>query len=698
MMPRMNFLPARSSLVLLCLLAGCASPTPHASSSRASGNGPSQATVESAVSRVKPSLVKIEVIATQYGQGREVKTESSGSGVIITKQGHIITNHHVAGRAVRLNVILSTNEEIEAELVGTDPLTDLAVIKLKTDGKREFPCVAFGDSDKIAVGQPVLAMGSPLAMSQSVTRGIISNTKMIFPRFVPELRMEGENVGALVRWITHDAAIFPGNSGGPLVNLRGEIIGINEIGFGLSGAIPGNLAQNVANQIVQQGFVSRSWLGTEVQPVLKSMGMPRGVLVATVIDGSPSSRAGIQAGDVLMQLAGQTVDVHHNEQMPVFNQLVAAIPVGKKVDAVVWRNGKKLTLTLTTEAREPARGDQVELRMWGITASEISMAIAKELRLSSREGVMVTSLMASGPAGEAKPSLMPGDIIRMFNHDPVRDIAALQAMTAKVLEKAAAPVPVLVVFDRKREQIVTVVSVGIKETNNVGRETRKAWLPVSVQAVSRELAQAMGNADLAGVRVTQVMSNTTAAAAGLRVGDIIMAVDGEPVRALRPGEEEVFWAALRMIPVGSKPEIKVLRETQTITLAPELVRAPVPERELARYDDPHFEFSARDLSFFDQMREGWDDPQNGALVTEIKPGGWAAIGRLSPGDVIVEVGGEPINDVSTLENVFKKLASQKPPVVVLRVKRGIHGRYVEIEPTWDNIASIQPSSTPEKKQ
>jgi serine protease Do len=240
--------------------------------------------------------------------------------------------------------------------------------------------------------------------------------------------------------------------------------------------------------------------------------------------------------------------------------------------------------------------------------------------------------------------------------------------------------------------------VGIKETNNVGRETRKAWLPVSVQAVSRELAQAMGNADLAGVRVTQVMSNTTAAAAGLRVGDIIMAVDGEPVRALRPGEEEVFWAALRMIPVGSKPEIKVLRETQTITLAPELVRAPVPERELARYDDPHFEFSARDLSFFDQMREGWDDPQNGALVTEIKPGGWAAIGRLSPGDVIVEVGGEPINDVSTLENVFKKLASQKPPVVVLRVKRGIHGRYVEIEPTWDNIASIQPSSTPEKKQ
>src|SRR5207253_3697801 len=163
-------------------------------------------------------------------------------------------------------------EEIEAELIGTDPLTDISVLKLKPEQPREFTPATFGDSSKISVGDSVLAMGSPMALSQSVTLGIISNIEMIMPRLfgsMARFRLDGEDVGALVRWIGHDAAIYGGNSGGPLVNLQGDIIGINEIHFGLSGAIPGNLAHTVADEIIATGKVRRAWLGVDVQPLFK---------------------------------------------------------------------------------------------------------------------------------------------------------------------------------------------------------------------------------------------------------------------------------------------------------------------------------------------------------------------------------------------------------------------------------------------
>ena len=185
--------------------------------------GGSAATVDRAVARVTPALVRIEVVSTRFQSGRAVKQETGGSGVIVRKDGYILTNHHVAGHATRLVCILSSNEEIEAELVGTDALSDLAVLHLKPDKARTFPAVSFGDSDELKVGDTVLAMGSPLALSQSVTRGIVSNTKLIMSRALGGaggFTLDGEDVGGLVRWIAHDAAIFPGNSGGPLVNLR----------------------------------------------------------------------------------------------------------------------------------------------------------------------------------------------------------------------------------------------------------------------------------------------------------------------------------------------------------------------------------------------------------------------------------------------------------------------------------------------
>ena len=362
--------------------------------------------IESAIGRVKPALVRIRVVSTEYSGYREVKMQEVGSGAIITKDGYIITNHHVAGHAARMFCTLWNREEIEAELIGTDPLTDISVIKLKPEKPREFSPAVFGDSSIIRVGDYVLAMGSPMALSQSVTLGILSNTEMIMPRFFGpsgRFRLDGEDVGAMVRWIGHDAAIYGGNSGGPLVNLRGEIIGINEISFGLSGAIPGNLAKAVAHQIMASGKIRRSWLGIDAQPLFKRAKAEHGVLISGVADDSPADKAGMKPGDVLVRLAGKALDVHFDEQMPDFIWLASNLAIGKQVAAVVARGGGEITLQLEPMERGEIYPKQQEIKQWGLTVRNFSYLLAREMKRPNQDGVLVTSVRPGGPAGEAKP-------------------------------------------------------------------------------------------------------------------------------------------------------------------------------------------------------------------------------------------------------------------------------------------------------
>src|ERR1051326_2568767 len=210
------------------------------------------------------------------------------------------------------------------------------------DKPREFTPAVFGDSSAMQVGDSILAMGSPMALSQSVTLGIISNVEMTMPKlFGPQMRLDGEDVGALVRWIGHDAAIYGGNSGGPLINLRGEIVGINEIRFGLSGAIPGNLGKSVADQLIAHGKIQRSWLGIDVQPLFKHSDGETGVLIGGVIGDSPASRAGLQTGDLLLKVGDQPTNVRYDEQMPDFMRLVTSLPIGKEITVTIMRAGKQ---------------------------------------------------------------------------------------------------------------------------------------------------------------------------------------------------------------------------------------------------------------------------------------------------------------------------------------------------------------------
>ena len=647
---------------------------------------PLRPAMEHAITRVKPALVRIQVVWVEYSQGREVKHEASGSGFIVKKQGFVVTNHHVAGRATRAVCVFSNNEEIEATLVGTDPLTDIAVLKLDNTNHAEFPTVDWGDSAGVAVGDTVLALGSPLALSQSVTRGIISNAKMTMParfRRFGGFEMEGEDVGSLVRWIAHDAAIFPGNSGGPLVNLAGAVIGVNEISLGLGGAIPSNLARDSAEQLITNGAVQRSWLGLEIQPLLKGTGLTRGVLVSGVVADSPAAKAGFQSGDILWQLDDKEISVRFDEELPVLNLMVASIPIGKEVEAVGLRGIKAMRFKIKTAEREPAVFRQTEFKQWGLTTKNISFMTAKEMKLDCRDGVLVTSLRTGGPGGEAKPNLQANDVIKTVTGKPVNNVADLIELTRELTKDKKVPVPVVVEFTRRTERFLTVVKVGIRDQDDPGLEARKAWLPVAVQVITREMAEQLGTNGVTGVRLTQVYPHSTATEAGLQAGDLVLAIDGEKIPASQPGDEEVFTNRIRQYRVDDKPEFTLMRAGKLLKLPVKLVRSPKLDREMKKYQNLNFEFATRDLSFFDRVHDDLPEDTPGALVTEVKDGGWAALGDLHVNDIIQFVNDAPVADVAGLQAQMKAVSDQKTKFVVLRVLRGIHTRYLELQPNWD---------------
>lgn len=644
--------------------------------------------IDRAVALVKPALVRIHVVETYYSEGRELKYEASGSGAVITPEGHVITNHHVAGHAKLITCTFSDKEEIAAELVGTDPLTDISIIKLTPDTPREFPVAKFGDSDQVRVGQAVLAMGSPQALSQSVTMGIMSNTEMILPSWMGDgggLELDGENVGALVRWLAHDADIYGGNSGGPLVNLDGEIIGINEIRLGLSGAIPGNLAKSVADILIAKGSVERAWLGLDVQPLLKHSGEEDGVLVSGVVKDSPADAAGVLSGDILLAVGDTPVTVKFDEQLPDFNMLVAQLPIDTPVSLRVRREGAEQQMTATPKVREPQEPEEFEMKQWGITVRDLSEMMAKEMKRSSADGVLITSVRPGGPVGSAKPTLNEGDVIVGVGEQDVKTVADLVDATHALTENAADPVSVLTRFERKTGQFVTVVEVGVEEITDPGLEVKKAWLPVETQVITRDIAKLLGDENMTGFRVTRVFEESTADTAGLEVGDLILGVDGENLTASAPEHYEELEALIRQYRSGTKVALQVRRDGKDQDIEVELVRAPPVEREMKKYRDEDFEFTVRDITFFDKSSEKWAQSQRGVMVHQVNPGGWAALGGLANGDLIVQVAADGIGSVEDIEKAMHAVRERMEKAIVFKVLRGIHTLYIEIEPKWNTL-------------
>ncbi|GER92736.1 peptidase [hot springs metagenome] len=346
---------------------------------------------------------------------RELKQQSLGSGFIIDKDGYIITNNHVVEGADEIKVKLADGREFKAKVIGRDPKTDLALIKITTLFKN-LPVLPLGDSDKVRVGDWVLAIGNPFGLEHTVTQGIISATGRVI------------GSGPYDNFLQTDAPINPGNSGGPLINLKGEVIGINTAiiasGQGIGFAIPSNMAKSVVSQLKEKGKVVRGWIGVSVQTVTpdiaQSFGLKesKGALVGDVVSASPAEKAGIERGDVIIAFNGKDI-----KQMSDLPRLVAEVPVGKTVDIRVIRDGKEIDLKITvaelTEeklmAQMPVSDESLGMRVDDITAKW-----ARQFRIKDKSGVLVIDVLSGSLADMS--GIRPGDVIKEINRKPVRNL------------------------------------------------------------------------------------------------------------------------------------------------------------------------------------------------------------------------------------------------------------------------------------
>lgn len=437
--------------LLVAALAGAAAadPQPPAAADL-------QAAIKHAKARVFPALVHIQPIYEEYKGGAKVLGTATGSGVIVNPEGFVITNYHVAGRARKLLCTLPSEERLSAELVGADPWTDIAVIRLNLKEHQGDPLAwaTLGNSDTVEEGDFVVAMGSPLALSFSVTFGVVSRRDRPLGE---DMDIESfQKTGLFNTWIQTDAAINPGNSGGPLVNLAGEVIGINSranrnaeaIGF----AIPINVVRAVADQLIAHGKVTRSWIGVQWQPLEEfsdyfKAGKGRGVLVSGVVEGSPAARAGLRPGDIVLEFDGAAVSGRYRKEIPGIARRVADTPVGKKVAVKVLRAEKEVALELTTEELQKAAGEDYECKEWGVTVKEITRDMARELNLDDANGVLVTGAKGGGPA--ARAGLENGDVIREIAGGAVTDLDSFRRRVAEHAPK-----------DRRERLLVRILKGG----------------------------------------------------------------------------------------------------------------------------------------------------------------------------------------------------------------------------------------------
>lgn len=358
----------------------------------------------------------------------DIKKRSLGSGFIISKDGLILTNNHVIKGATEIKVKLHDELELDAKVIGTDPKTDLALIKINT--KNNLPVANLGDSDNLKVGEWVMAIGNPFGLTETVTVGVVSAKGRII------------GAGPYDDFIQTDASINPGNSGGPLLNIKGEVIGINSAiyagGQGIGFAIPINMAKAVIDDLKTKGKVVRGWLGVMIQKITpdlaKSFNLKEseGALVSDVVPNGPADKARIRRGDVIIEFNGKEI-----QSMEMLPRLVAATKPNTKARVIVLRNGKKKKIPVTIgelpeKTMEAKASNDIEKTL-GMSVQEITPEIRKYFNLKDKKGVIVSNIEQNGLAADA--GLSPGDIIKEINRKPVNSIQDYRKLVQNIKEK-----------------------------------------------------------------------------------------------------------------------------------------------------------------------------------------------------------------------------------------------------------------------
>ena len=378
----------------------------------------------------------------------ERKQQGVGSGCIISKEGYILTNNHVVEDADQIKVKLADGKELDGRIIGRDPKTDLALVKI--DGASDLKPLKLGDSDVLKVGNWVVAVGSPFGLEQTVTAGIVSAKGRVI------------GSGPYDNFIQTDASINPGNSGGPLINMQAEVVGINTAiiasGQGIGFAIPINMAKEIAPQLEKTGHVTRGLLGVNIQDLTpelaKSFGLKEthGALVAKVVSGAPAEKAGIAQGDVIVQFNGQPVTGSKE-----LSRIVAATPVGQTVTVRVMRDGKTIDLQAKVgemeEESATAASNDASHKSLGVAVQNLTPRIAGELGLKKNIGVVVTGVEPGSAAAEAM--IQTGDVIQEINRKPVMNVADFM----RKIDKTSAGDTLLLLIEREQNTLFVTITL-----------------------------------------------------------------------------------------------------------------------------------------------------------------------------------------------------------------------------------------------
>ena len=357
---------------------------------------------------------------------RDFKQPSLGSGFIIDPKGYVVTNNHVIEDADQIKVKLD-DKEFDAEVVGRDPNTDLALLKIES--KEDLPVIAMGDSDKLKIGQWVVAIGSPFGLERTVTAGIVSAKGRVI------------GSGPYDDFIQTDASINPGNSGGPLLNMKGEVVGINTAiiasGTGIGFAIPVNLAEGIIAQLKSEGEVTRGWLGVAIQNLTAEMaeyyGLKdrKGVLVADVFEGDPAEKAGIQAKDIIIEVNDEKIETSRQ-----LTAMIAGLKVGETARVEVFRDGKSKTFAVKLARRSDEKltarkvSPKHEEEELGIRVTDLTSEMAQRFNLGEAAGVVVVGVESDSKGSEA--GVQVGDIIKEINHQVIETVKDYTASVQKI--------------------------------------------------------------------------------------------------------------------------------------------------------------------------------------------------------------------------------------------------------------------------
>lgn len=374
---------------------------------------------------VTPAVVHIEVVKKQDTQ----RYEAIGSGLIIDQAGYILTNDHVVDQYVEITVRLVSNREYRAEVVGTDKLTDLALIKIDVPKDVQLHAATLGNSDSIQVGEWVIAVGNPYGFDRSVSFGIVSGKGRVLAGM--------SSTPLLNDFIQTDAAIAPGSSGGPLVNLRGEVIGINSRGVGQNQGftIPINVAIEVKNKLLTSGRIERGWIGFVTQPLNRSyakyLGKPdmEGILVSDILNGSPADNAGLKQGDVILSYGNEKLEAEEEDDLNKLTLMISQTAVGSEKTLTIYRDGQIENVKIKIGEQPKVKADEFETKL-GFTVKEITADMYRSYLLQTKNGVYVSFVEVGSIAGKA--DLTEGDVIIAVNKKQTATLVAFKSAIEKV--------------------------------------------------------------------------------------------------------------------------------------------------------------------------------------------------------------------------------------------------------------------------